>query len=113
MLDYKAIGRKIAYYRKSKPYKQAMLAEKINVSESYMSQIECGKVKVSLKRLDQIAEILEIDIVRLLSDTNLDAKTYGATELLELIENWSAEQKEVLLTLVKCADEQIISTKKK
>ncbi len=113
MIDYKAIGRKIAYYRKGKHYTQAELAEKLGVSNSYMSQTECGKIKVSLRRLDQISELLEVDIVMLLSDTNVNAKNYCSTELFELIENWSPEQKEALLALVKCADEQIISTKKK
>ncbi len=113
MLDYKSIGRKISYYRKRKQLTQFALAEQLGISESYMSQVECGKVEVSLKRLDQISEILEIDLVLLLSDININAKNYGFTELLELIANWSPEQKAFLLALIHCADEQIISTEKK
>ncbi len=113
MLDYKAIGRKISCLRKGKQYTQAKLAEKLGISESYVSQVECGKVEVSLKRLDKIAEILNVDITVLLSDINPKVEKYGFSELFELIQNWSPEQKEVLLKLIKCADEQIISKKKK
>ncbi len=112
MLDYKAIGRKISYYRKAKQYTQAALAETLDISESYMSQVECGKVEISLKRLDQIAEVLDLDIVMLLSDTNLNAKSYGAAEISEWIQDWAPEQKELLLTLIRCADEQISAKKK-
>lgn len=48
MIDYKAIGRRIAFYRKKEHYTQATLAEKLDISESYVSQVECGKVKISL-----------------------------------------------------------------
>ncbi len=113
MLDYKAIGRRISYYRKSKHYTQAVLAEKLNISESYMSQVECGKAAISLKRLDQLAEFLDIGIIALLADTNINAKSYGFAELLELIQNWSPEQKELLISLVRCADGQFSSVKKK
>lgn len=113
MLDYKAIGRKIAYYRKLSYFTQAGLAESLAISESYMSQIECGKVEVSLKRLNQIAEALNIDIIILLSDTNPKDEHYGASELIELIKEWTPEQKDLLLNLVRCADDQIYQRDKK
>ncbi len=113
MLNYKAIGRKISSYRKNKHYTQSVLAEQLNISESYMSQIECGKADISLKRLDQIAELFEIDIAALLSDTNIHSKNYGFSELFELTQNWSPEQKELLIALVRCTQEQFFSMKKK
>lgn len=70
MLDYKAIGRRIAYYRKRAYHTQASLAEELEISESYMSQVECGKAKVSLERLNSIAEKINVDITILLSDSN-------------------------------------------
>lgn len=62
MLDYKAIGRRISIYRKKKGLTQAVFSEKLDISESYISQIERGATKVSLTRLDKIAEVLKIDI---------------------------------------------------
>ncbi len=113
MLNYKAIGRKIAHYRKCSHYTQAALAELLGISESYMSQLECGKAEISLKRLNQIAEILNINIVTLLSDTNPIGENYGSSELFEIIKNWTPEQKDFLLNLLKCADDQIYQRDKK
>lgn len=106
MLDFKAIGRRIAFYRKRKLYTQASLAEQLEVSESYVSQIECGKVKISLYRLNQIAETLDINLALLVSDSSDTTDNYGNSEFLEVINNWSPQQKNFLLNLLKCANEQ-------
>lgn len=109
MLDYKAIGRRIAFYRKRNFYTQASLAEKLDISESYVSQVECGKVKISLYRLNQIAEILDINLALLVSDSSDINDNYGNSEFLEVINNWSPQQKSFLLNLLKCANEQFDS----
>ena len=109
MLDYKAIGRRIAFYRKRKLYTQSSLAEQLDISESYVSQVECGKVKISLYRLNQIAEILDINLALLVSDSSDINDNYGNSEFLEVINNWSPQQKNFLLNLLKCANEQLDS----
>lgn len=109
MLDYKAIGRRIAFYRKRRHYTQATLAETLDISESYVSQVECGKVKISLFRLNQIAETLDINLALLLSDSSDKTNNYGNSEFLEVINNWSPQQKNFLLNLLKCANEQFDS----
>ena len=81
MLDYKAIGRRIAHYRKKSFLTQEKLSEKLDFSESYMSQVERGKVKLSLQRLDQISEILNVNIELLISDVDLTKDNYGETPL--------------------------------
>ena len=100
MIDYKAIGRRIAFYRKREHYTQATLAEKLDISESYVSQVECGKVKVSLFRLNQIAETLDINLALLVSDSSDINDNYGNSEFLEVINNWSPQQKSFLLRIV-------------
>ena len=109
MLDYKAIGRRIAFYRKRELYTQAILAEKLDISESYVSQVECGKVKISLYRLNQIAEILDINLALLVSASSDIIVIYGMSEFMEEINNWSPQQKSFLLNLLKCANEQFES----
>ncbi len=106
MIDYKAIGRRIAFYRKRNFHTQASLAEKLNISESYLSQVECGKVKISLYRLNQIAEILDINLALLVSDSSDESQYYGNSEFLEAINNWTPQQKNFLLNILKCANEQ-------
>lgn len=106
MLDYKAIGRRISFYRKKVPLTQAELAEKLGFSESYMSQVECGKAKISLTRLNDISETLRINIALLVSDSNIESENYGYSEFVEIIKHWNTEKKVFLLSMLKCADEQ-------
>ena len=113
MLDYIAIGRKIAFYRKKAYFTQASLAEALGISESYVSQVECGRVEVSLKRLNHIAEIINVDVTLLLSDSNPTLENYGFSEFVEIIRNWTPQQKEFLLNLIKCADDQFASLDRK
>lgn len=65
---YKQIGRKIAYYRRLKNLTQAELAQKINISTSYLSKIECGNYpkSVSVSVLMAIAGGLDIELYLLL-----------------------------------------------
>ena len=113
MLDYVAIGRKIAFYRKRAYFTQETLAESLGISESYISQVERGKAEISLKRLNHIAETVNVDITLLLADSNPKFNNYGCTEFIEVIRNWTPEQKELLLNLIKCADDQFASVDRK
>ncbi|MBB5336125.1 helix-turn-helix domain-containing protein [Pectinatus brassicae] len=68
-IDNKLLGIKISYYRKRKGYTQYQLAERINISQSYMAKIECGFLSncVSLGVLNNIANELEVSIDKLIS----------------------------------------------
>lgn len=107
MIDYKAIGRRIHKHRKNIHMTQAVLAEKIDVSESFISQVERGTAKVSLQRLDQIAEILNVDISLLVSNIgNIEnGKVYS--EVDEIIKEWSEHEKEILIKVLTSLDKEI------
>ena len=59
------IGSKLKAHRKQMELTQLELAKKIGVSESYICQIENGKM-VSIKKLEQLAEALECKAKNLL-----------------------------------------------
>ncbi|KXS47862.1 helix-turn-helix domain-containing protein [Halanaerobium saccharolyticum] len=61
---YNQIGQKIKKYRKEKKLTQVELAEKLDISISYLSKIEAKNCRksFSLDLLVNIAETLEIDI---------------------------------------------------
>lgn len=105
MLDYVAIGRKIKMYRKEANLTQAKLAEKLNMSDKYLSSLELGKEKISLTRLDEIAVLLKIEVIDLLSGTDSLSTKYGNTEILELIKDWDSEEKTVLIKLINTFNE--------
>lgn len=68
MNDYSQaiIGNQIKKYRKAKNLSQQKLAELINVSPSYISEIERGgktqNSSISMKNICKIAEVLEISL---------------------------------------------------
>ena len=66
----KIIGLKIAYYRKLKGYTQLQLAQKVNISLSYISKIECGCLAkcVSLPVLLMISKALNVSVSQLISE---------------------------------------------
>lgn len=104
MIDYKSIGRRISFYRKKASMTQSFLSEKLGISESYISQIECGTAKISLPRLEQISNLLRIDIALLVSDRAIVSETPVNTEIFEIIKDWPAEHVSFLADLLICAD---------
>ena len=63
----KGIAGKIRLLRESKNYTQEYLAMKLNISQNAYSKIELGYSKLSVDRLYQIAEVMEVDVNELLS----------------------------------------------
>lgn len=65
---YRRIGNRIAYYRIKAGLSQQELADRINISKSYLSKIEApGSIKTfSLEVLFDISDSLGIDIKNLL-----------------------------------------------
>lgn len=109
MVDYKSIGRRIANNRKIAGMTQSYLSELLDVSESYVSQVECGNAKVSLPRLYQIADVLRVDIAVLVSDGSKLATFEHHSEIEQLIRDWSKDQRSLLIDLILCADKKMKS----
>lgn len=60
------INEKIRRIRESKEWSQEQMAEKLNMSLNGYAKIERGETKLYLDKLEQIAQILDIDIVELI-----------------------------------------------
>ena len=113
MIDYASIGRRIAMYRKKRSMTQAALSERLGVSESYVSQVERGSAKVSLPRLAEIAELLDVDIALLVSDQAVVSPQPINTEIFEIIQEWPTERISLLVELLLCANEKIADLDKR
>ncbi|MFY7787349.1 MAG: helix-turn-helix domain-containing protein [Thermoflexibacteraceae bacterium] len=61
------IGEKIRYFRDIKGYSQEYMAQKLGISTKTYNSLETEKTKVSIERVQKIAELLEIDWLELLS----------------------------------------------
>lgn len=64
MNEFRVLGLTIAYYRKLRGLTQAELAEATNLSRTHISNIEApnGKTSISLNKLFDIAEVLEVPV---------------------------------------------------
>ena len=66
----KAIVSNIRNIREHKNYTQDYLAAKLGISQNAYSKIELGYSNITLNRLLEISEILEIDIATLICPIN-------------------------------------------
>lgn len=81
-ISYKEIGKRIQDKRKKLKMTQEKLAEKIDVSPSYISEIERGTSICSLAVLVNIAEILNLNLDNLVNGVNLSNADTTFSEIL-------------------------------
>jgi transcriptional regulator with XRE-family HTH domain len=67
ILDTKTIGKNISLYRKIKGVKAAEIAERLGITESSYTRLERAETELTIQTLRQIADILKIDPLTLLS----------------------------------------------
>ena len=101
MLDYKIIGERLKKARTDKGLTQEALSNKINVSIAYLSRIERGSSFISLKRLSQLCELLNISEGQILNGTNIDSKNYLSNDFAKLLNQCTDEQKKLIYEIAK------------
>ena len=106
VLDYKIIGERIRKSRAEKNLTQEILAEKLNVSVTYISRIECGTTHLNLSRLSEICSILNIDEGTILNGTSTDAKSYLYNEFTELLKDCPKETRKLIYEIAKLVIQQ-------
>lgn len=62
----KSVAVNIRKIREHLNYTQEYLAMKLNISQNAYSKIELGYTKITLERLYQIAQVLEVDVIELI-----------------------------------------------
>lgn len=60
MSRLKLLGQNIRKYRNSKGLSQEALAEKVELSREYIARVETGVKRISLKKLFEIADTLNV-----------------------------------------------------
>lgn len=66
-------GSKIRKFRTEKGYTQEFMANQLGISQNAYHKIESGQTQVKAQTLEQIADVLEVDRLKLLKN---DASTY-------------------------------------
>ncbi|MBQ6699756.1 MAG: helix-turn-helix domain-containing protein [Oscillospiraceae bacterium] len=86
-LDYKAIGKRIKIARIKADMTQEMLAEKIELSPTHLSNIETGTTRVSLATIVSIANGLDITVDDILCDNVVKARVQFEEDIAEILDD--------------------------
>jgi len=84
----KSVGKNIRTLRHQRSWSQEDIANRLGISIPAFSKIETGVTDINLSRLEQIADIYEVNVVNLLS---LDAE-----ETEQPVSNLSIAQKKIM-----------------
>lgn len=81
-IDYKLIGSRIKQARNKKGITQEALAEALDVSIGYVSQVERGITKISLELLGAISVILGCDVASFITESAINSANYMESEIM-------------------------------
>ena len=104
-VDYKLIGERIKRARLVRGMTQEVLAEKLNVSIGYVSQVERGITKISLDLLGAISTILSRDVSYFVSESAIHSEKYLESELVLKISKLDDKKRKFALKMIKELEE--------
>ena len=104
-IDYKLVGERIKRARKSKGITQENMAERLNVSIGYVSQVERGVTKISLDLLAAISTILGCDVAALISESAINSTEYLESEIVTELCKLDQKKKKFIYNLIKLVNE--------
>ena len=99
-VDYEIIGARIKSSRRELRMTQEMLAEALDVSVGYVSQVERGVTRISLDLLAEISGILGCDIAYFVSGTAVNGGSYMKSELAQKFDKLTARDKKIVLGMI-------------
>ena len=124
-----SVNEKIRKIREAKDWSQEQTAEKLNMSLNGYAKIERGESKIYLDKLEQIAQVFDIDIIELMQSDGKNIcfqiesplgsvyQGVGETQLsieierLKLALSHANEKEELLKKLLEQKDNEIIALK--
>jgi len=99
-VDYKVIGTRIKAKRKACKLTQEEIAEKLDVTVGYISQVERGVTKINLDLLCRISSILDCDIAYFVSGASSEQSSYLSGEFTEKFSRLKKDQKQLIINLI-------------
>lgn len=100
-IDYKLIGSRIKLERNKSGLTQEQLAEKLDVTIGYVSQVERGITKISLDLLAKISTILDCDIALLITGSAVNTDGYIVDEILNDVRRLDGRDRRIVLSVIK------------
>ena len=91
-----SLGLRIKELRKKKKLTQDELSEKAGITGKYMGMIERGEVNVSVKILENLAEVLGVQVADFFEFENQVSPEEQRERLLEMVKNASDSELKLL-----------------
>lgn len=95
-IDYRALGRRLSRIRRERGYTQEKLAEKTDLANNYISNIENCRSIPSLETLVKLSEALDITPNDLLLDTVQNSQRYLLPEIQDKIAMCTPSEKRLV-----------------
>ncbi len=100
-MDYKALGKNIKSARKARGLTQEMLAERIDISPVFVSQVEGGVRKPSLETVYNLAKTLNVTTDQLLDNTEKSISNSKREEFDMLLKGRTSEEINMIFDMSK------------
>jgi transcriptional regulator with XRE-family HTH domain len=111
-LDFNIIGLRVKESRLQKQMSQAVLAERIDMSVTYISHIETAKKQASLETLVRIADVLGVTMDVFLYGNQANNLAEYQTELLQLLEDCTSYEKRIIYEIAFAAKMSVRNNKR-
>lgn len=100
IIDYHLLGKRLAAVRAEKNISQAKLAEKADISNTYLSHIETSRSIPSLETLMALCTVLEITPDTLLMGTATNQDTYMVSDIHDKLAQCTPEEKRFVYMMI-------------
>ncbi|GIP55326.1 MULTISPECIES: helix-turn-helix domain-containing protein [Paenibacillus] len=100
-MDYDALGRRLRQERHKMNWTQEKLAEKVEVSDAYIGQIERGERSLSLETLVKLANQLGVTVDYLLHDSIEITDDRFMNQIRQIMLSRSPKEKQLALDVIK------------
>jgi len=99
MIDYEKIGQRIQSARTTLGLTQEALAERVQVSRNYVSQVETGKERPNLELLGKISAVLDVSLAVLLADV-VEERRYLQSDIADVLASCSPEKTRMIYDVI-------------
>jgi len=110
-LNFRIIGRRVNELRTQNHMSQANLAEQVDMSVTYISNIETARKQASLKSLVLIADALGATVDSLLSGNQTNDLSEYKMELTQLLEGCSSYEKRIVYEIAMAVKSSLIKNR--
>lgn len=111
-VDFFTLGQRIQRKRKSLRRTQEQMAEMLDVTVGYISQIERGITKISLDTLSEITAYLGCEFSELLDGSTVQSQLYLNDEIKAVETKLSAKNKKILSEIAAVLEKNQIESEK-